>query len=79
MEVIYMMTIIISVIALMVTLSILGEMDRRNKEAKEYERKVLENLSSIQYLNNEKIKITASMNEEIKAMKRVMEGEEYYE
>lgn len=74
-----MMTIIISVIALMVTLSILGEMDRRNKEAKEYERKVLENLSSIQYLNNEKIKITASMNEEIKAMKRVMEGEEYYE
>lgn len=75
MEVIYMIAIIISTVALIVTLSILGEMSKRNEEVKEYERKVLENLSSIQYLNNEKIKITASMNKELnKLQKELKEG-----
>lgn len=70
-----MLAIIISAIALLVALSILGEMSRRNEEVKEYERKVLENLSSIQYLNNEKIKITASMNEELNELqKELKEG-----
>lgn len=70
-----MMTIIISVIALMVTLSILGEMDRRNKEAKEYEDKVSEGLRTLQSLNDEKVKLLVELNDDLhEIQKELKEG-----
>lgn len=75
MEVIYMMTIIITAVALMVTLSILGEMDRRNKEAKEYEDKVSEGLRTLQSLNEEKIKLLVELNDDLhEIQKELKEG-----
>ena len=74
-----MMTIIITAVAVVVALAILGEMSRRNEEARKHEQKILEGLEAIEYLANETANILTTVNEEIKAMKRVMEGEEYYE
>ena len=74
-----MMAIIISVIAVVIALAILGEMSRRNEEARKHEQEILEGLEAIEYLANETANILTTVNEEIKAMKRVVEGEEYYE
>lgn len=69
-----MMTIIITAVAV-VALAILGEMDRRNKEIKECEEKISEGLRTLKYLNDEKIKLLAELNDDLhEIQKELKEG-----
>lgn len=70
-----MMTIIITAVAVVVALAILGEMDRRNKEIKECEEKISEGLRTLKYLNDEKIKLLAELNDDLhEIQKELKEG-----